>query len=156
MWAWRDRLAAACHGRSKLQPYKENTMNTPDINCWVKLITPDNGSVIRDDGGIVDRGRTVVIRYVVANDSHVPAGPLTVVGVLFKDGVRVKPPASSNVVPPQQITVQPNTIWKREWTVDAEGNYDATMLVDVGNMVNEEDEKNNRGQRSFSIMAIPK
>ncbi len=123
-------------------------MPLPDVHCWVKLVSSDK---VISDGSQMNEGTTVAVRYVVANDSHVPAGPLTVVGALYQDETKIVSPGVPNVVPAQQITVQPNAIWKKEFVVKDNGTYRAKMIVDVGNFVNEEDENNNVAQTTFSI-----
>jgi hypothetical protein len=128
----------------------------PDVYCWIKLIDKNTGKVV-EDGHTFWGGADVVLRYVVANDSHKTAGPLTVVGTLRKNGVKVQPGGKPNVVPAQQITLQPNQIWKAEYEeIDSspgDDTFEASMLGDVGNFVNEEDEKNNQATAKFSVMA---
>jgi hypothetical protein len=129
----------------------------PDVQCWVKAVLDSNGKVI-PNGDTVAAPAKVVVRYVVANDSHKAAGPLTVVGTLRRNGVQVTPPGMTTVVPVQQITVQPDNIWKKEWPVTEEGNYVASILGDYGHgggFVNEEDEANNLGTTKFSITKLP-
>jgi hypothetical protein len=82
----------------------------PDVHCWVKVLDATD-KVVPDGGSIVPQWNAVV-RYIVANDSNKPPGPLTVVGSLFSNGLRVQPGGQPNVVPAQTITVQPNQIWK--------------------------------------------
>jgi hypothetical protein len=132
----------------------------PDIYCWVKVLTVPSDKAIKEGEWINSPGKAVV-RYVVANDSGLPAGPLMVFGTLSRNGVAVKP-AGLPVVPAQTITVQPNQIWKKEYTVnesDPSVDYVAKLFGDVsfgGGAVVEEDETNNRGQRSFKFMTLPK
>ena len=123
-----------------------------DVYCWVKLLNVLTDKVI-PEGGVAYAGTAVVVRYVVANDSNKAAGPLTVVGSLYRNGVRVQPSGQPNVVPAQTITVQPNQIWKKEYTVTEPDavNYVAKIFGDVGNFVNEEDEANNQGQKAFAF-----
>jgi hypothetical protein len=134
-------------------------MDLPDVNCWIKLVTPVTGKEIHGEGIIDDDYQKIVVRYVIANDSHLPAGPLMVVGALYKDGVKIGSNGDPNVVPAQINTLQPNTIWKKEWTIVTDsasfGQYKASILADVGNFVNEEEEANNKAQRSFAINNIP-
>jgi hypothetical protein len=129
----------------------------PDINCWVKVLYTESDKVVPEAGTVWAPGKALV-RYAVANDSNKTTGPLTVVGALFRNGVRVKPAGQSNVVPPQTITVQPNQVWKKDYVVSESTNgtkYVATILGDVGNFVNEEDESNNKDQHSFSFVPPP-
>jgi hypothetical protein len=65
----------------------------PDVFCWIKLIDDVNGKVLTDAATIGSPGK-VVVRYVVANDSNKTAGPLTGVGSLYRDGVKVQPGGS--------------------------------------------------------------
>jgi hypothetical protein len=130
----------------------------PDINCWIKAIEQVNGKNLADDAGVAGPV-SVTVRYSVANDSHKPAGPLTVVGSLFRNNVRVKPGRQPNVVPAQTITVQPGTVWVKEFTVSetnyGTASYKASILGDVGSFVNEEDEGNNLATRKFNIVIAP-
>jgi hypothetical protein len=102
------------------------------------------------NGGSIAPPGQALIRYVVANDSGKTAGPMTIWGRLYKDNVEVP-----NVLTPQQVTLQPNQIWKKEYLVSQLGGF-ATYLAklhgDVGNAVSEESEKNNLAQGSFSIV----
>jgi hypothetical protein len=128
-----------------------------DVNCWVKTIEDSSGKNL-DDGAEVLPPAKVIVRYSVANDSHKIAGPLTVVGTLFRNGVRVKPGGQPNVVPAQQITVPPGTVWLKEFTVTESESptlYQASILGDVGGFVNEEDEKNNKATRKFNVFKPP-
>jgi hypothetical protein len=126
-------------------------MAKPDVVCWIKVINITTGEAV-PDGGVVFPPANVVVRYVVANDSNVAAGPLTVVGSLHKDGIQQGRP---NVVPAQQITVQPGTVWMQEVSVSQGtlfSQYVAKIIGDVGNFVKEEDEANNLAQRSFTLI----
>lgn len=125
-----------------------------DAHAWVKAITVDSGKVI-SDGAQIWPPTKILVRYTVANDSHVVAGPLTVVGSLTRNGVKVTPNGQANVVPSQQITLQPNTVWKKEWTIaesDSGATYVAKILADVGNWVNEDDESNNKDVTKFEVV----
>lgn len=129
----------------------------PDVYCWIKVIDDATGKTLADGGEIFSPGKAI-IRYVVANDSNKPAGPLTVVGTLYRNGVKVMPGGQPNVVPAQQITLQPNQIWKKEYVVSELSSlvpYVAKLLGDVGNFVNEEDEANNQTKKSFSFYQPP-
>jgi hypothetical protein len=124
----------------------------PDIHCWVKVLDPQDKVV--PEGGIIQTPGTALVRYIVANDSGKPTGPITVVGALFRNGVKVQPGGQANVVPAQTITVQPNQVWKKEYTINEQENfvtYVGKILGDVGNFIDEEDEANNKGQRSFQF-----
>jgi len=130
----------------------------PDVSCWIKVIDDSTGKVVPDGAGIeytTGAPPKVIVRYVVANDGDQPVGPLTVVGALFRDGVRVQPGGQPNVVPAQQITIQPKQSWKHEHTVSEASTktvqFVASMLGDVGNFFKEEDEANNRAKSSFSM-----
>ena len=121
----------------------------PDVFCWIKVIDSSTGKIVADNGTIGPPGNGMV-RYVVANDSDKPAGPLTIWGRLFKDNV-----ALPNVLPAQQITLQPNQIWKKEVAVSSSGgyhNYRATLSGDLDKAVNEESEANNLAQTKFMIV----
>ena len=132
----------------------------PDVYCWIKAIDDSNGKVL-PEGGETHWPRKTIVRYVVANDSNEPIGPMIVVGSLFRNGVRVQPGGQPNVIPAQQITVQPNQIWKKEYTVSESSSsgffdYVAKLSGDVGfGAVDEEDESNNQAQRSFTYHTTP-
>jgi hypothetical protein len=130
-----------------------------DVYCWIKVVD-NNGKVVPQGAWISTRQATV--RYVVANDSHLPAGPLTVVGSLYRDGVKVQPGGQPNVVPAQQITVQPGQLWQKEFPISefhiSPGSaiqYEAKLLGDVGGFVKEEDETNNLAKTNFNLYEPP-
>ena len=121
----------------------------PDLSCWIKVINTSDGKVVATGGWIGLPGRALV-RYVVANDSDKTAGPLTIWGTLRRNNVQIP-----NVLPPQQITLQPNQIWKKEFPVAESGGtttYLAKLHGDVENAVAEESETNNLAQRTFDIV----
>jgi hypothetical protein len=130
----------------------------PDFYTYIKVIEANSGMVIRD-GGEVNSPAKVTVRYVVVNDSHKVAGPWPVLGRLRRDGIELHPAGKVSVVPLESITVQPNTVWKKEWVVTeadgADASFVATMSGDpsiFGTAApNEEDEKNNTAKMSFSI-----
>lgn len=128
----------------------------PDVFCWIKVIDGATGKVV-PNGKDLPPG-TATVRYVVANDSNKVAGPLTIVGSLYRDGVKVTPAGQPNVVPSQQITLQPNQVWKKEYTVSEGGkglvSYSAKLFGDVTGAVNEEDETNNKAQYAFGFLNI--
>jgi hypothetical protein len=127
----------------------------PDFHSYVKVISEDTGAVI-PDGGSVTAPAKVIVRYVVVNDSHKTAGPWLVVGGLKHDGVTVNPQGKTNgVVPPQNVTLEPDKVWKKEWKVTGQGLY----VANIGSFSlagpPEEDCKNNLGKMSFSIDPLP-
>jgi hypothetical protein len=131
----------------------------PDVYAWIKLVDKSTGKAFAS-GRTFQGGADVTVRYVLANDSHKPAGPLTVVGVLRKNGKKIQPAGKPNVVPAQQVTLQPNTVWKAEYEVDDNAGkgldtFEASMLADVGNFVNEEDESNNKANANFTVQGLP-
>jgi hypothetical protein len=126
----------------------------PDVSCLIKVINSDGKRV--KDGGLIWAG-TATVRYVIFNDSHQTAGPLMIVGTLSRDGVPVKPNGKP-VVPAQLITLQPDQIWTSEFEVtqnDFAAGYVAKMLGDVGNLVDEEDEANNKAKTTFGMAGNP-
>ncbi len=132
----------------------------PDAFAWIKAIAEANGKVLAD-GAEVGSPAKVTVRYSIANDSHKATGTITVVGTLYRDGVKVKPGGQPNVVPAQQINLQPGQVWVKEYTVDeAAGggvvSYKAGLLADVGAFVAEDDEKNNKASRSFTVFGPPR
>jgi hypothetical protein len=131
----------------------------PDVSCLIKVIANSDGKTLPDGGAIFGQLDQATLRYVVVNHSDKPAGPLFVVGSLFRNGVRVQPNGQPNIIPSQQITLQPKQLWKREFPI-SEGTFSATykasLLADVGNFVHEEDESNNSVKTSFQIVTPPR
>ena len=131
----------------------------PDVSCVIKVINNFDGKTLPSGGTIFGQPGEATVRYVVINDSDKLAGPLTVVGSLFRNNLRVQPNGQPNVVPAQQITLQPKQMWKQEFSVsefNSSPSYRASMLVDVGNFVNEDDETNNSVKTTFQIATPPK
>jgi hypothetical protein len=129
----------------------------PDAFAWIKAINESGGKAL-PDGDQVQAPAKVTVRYSIANDSHKATGAIYVVGALFRNGVRVKPGGQPNVVPAQQIDLQPGQVWVKEYTVDESESvvtYEARLLADVGSFVAEDDEKNNLAQRTFTVIDIP-
>ena len=127
----------------------------PDIFCYVKALDQTNGKAI-PDGGLATNDASVVVRYVMANDSDLPMGPFTVTGSLWQDGVKINP----NPIPALHLTLQPNELLKREFSIPDTSSthshsYVAKILGDIGNFVNEEDEKNNLAKLSFTVPTPP-
>lgn len=129
----------------------------PDVYCWIKLIDQPNGKVVSNGALVlVPPTGSVIIRYVVANDSNKPTGDFMISGILKKNGQSLPMP-----VPLTRINLQPKTLWKHEHTVNKndEGNYKAVLQGDVKIMVSgieEEDEKNNVAEATFGILQQPK
>lgn len=125
-----------------------------DLRCWIKLV--HEGGWVLADGDQLTPPAKVTVRYTMVNDSDVAVGPFTVVGALKKNGQRIKPNGQPNVVPAQQVTIPPNAVWTRSYVVsETDPNYSgyaAAMLVDVGDFIDEDDEKNNLARRTFSVM----
>ena len=126
----------------------------PDVYCWIKLIGQSSGKVIPSGStvGLNPGPDSVIVRYVVANDSNKPTGNITVVGSLKKNGGSLPKP-----VPVTTIQLQPKQLWRHEHTVKVGdvGMYEAHLLGEVGNVLNEEDEKNNVAKASFQIIKPP-
>ena len=125
----------------------------PDASCLVRVLGPD-GTTVPDGGGVL-LSDAATIRYIIVNDSDRPMGPMTIVGRLFRNGIRFQPPGQSDVVPIQGLTLQPNQVWTREHVVNESfgpngATYRATLLADIGNFVNEENEANNSASSSFT------
>ena len=62
----------------------------PDTYAWIKLIDQDKGKAV-PSGSILCHPSSVTIRFVVANNSNQPAGEIAVMGVIYKDDVKVVP-----------------------------------------------------------------
>jgi len=62
----------------------------PDTHAWIKLIDKSKGKVV-PSGSTLSHPSSITIRYVVANDSNQPVGEIAVMGVLYKDNVKVVP-----------------------------------------------------------------
>jgi len=129
----------------------------PDVQCWIKVVDGSTGRAVPNGKDLGVPGNAVV-RYVVANDGDRPAGPLWIVGSLYRDGVRIRPDGRPNVVPAQQVQLQAREVWKHEHSVsegrEARGlvSYSARILVDGGAVLNEDDATNNRAQQAFGFL----
>jgi hypothetical protein len=91
----------------------------------------------------------------VANDSNQPVGEIAVMGVLYKDDVKVVP----SPLPITWIKLQANQLWKHEYTVTSTGyanEFRATLFGGVGSSITEEDEKNNIFNTKFSFSTTHK
>ena len=76
---------------------------------------------------------SVTIRFVVANNSNQPAGEIAVMGVLYKDDVKVVP----SPLPITWIKLQMNQLWKYEYTVTRTkeaSEFRATLFGGVGQL----------------------
>lgn len=126
----------------------------PDTSAWIKLIDKSNGKAI-PSGSTLNHPSNVTIRYVVANDSNQPVGEIAVMGVLYKDDVKVVP----SPLPITWIKLQTNQLWKHEYTVTSTGDaneFRATLFGGVGSSITEEDEKNNIFNTKFSFSTTHK
>ena len=109
----------------------------PDTSAWIKLIDQSNGKAI-PSGSILVHPSNVTIRYVVANDSNKSVGEIAVMGVLYKDDVKVVP----SPLPITWIKLEGNQLWKHEYTVTSTGDsneFRATLFGGVGSSITEED-----------------
>lgn len=126
----------------------------PNVLCKIRIIDEASGKTV-PNGGTLAMPAKAIVRYVVINDSDKPAGPLTVVGALYRNDVKVQPAGQPNVVPAQPITLQPGQLWKQDVPLSEDGpggssvSYRATLLGDVGNLVKEGDEDDNLVKTSF-------
>jgi hypothetical protein len=123
----------------------------PDTYAWIKLIDKSKGKAL-SSGSTLSHPSNIIIRYVVANDSNQPVGEIAVMGVLYKDNVKVMP----SPLPITWITLQANQLWKHEYTVNSTGEaneFRATLFGGVGSPITEEDEKNNIFNTKFSFLA---
>ena len=120
----------------------------PDINCYVKAIQLSTSKVIPNGSSKSLYFKDgVIFRYVVANDSDRAAGPLTISCALTNDGQNVP----LNLIP-IPTTIKPKTVWTFDHTVGAaSGKYVASIVGDVGNKVDEEDESNNSYKLTINI-----
>jgi hypothetical protein len=123
----------------------------PDSYAWIKLIDKSKGKAV-PSGSILSHPSNITIRYVVANDSNHPVGEIAVMGVLYKDNVKVVP----SPLPITWIKLEANQLWKHEYTVTSSGEaneFRATLFGGVGSSITEEDEKNNIFNTKFSFSA---
>jgi hypothetical protein len=131
----------------------------PDVQCWIKVIDGSTGRAVANGKDLGVPG-SAIVRFVVANDGDRPAGPMWIVGNLYRDGVRVRPAGRQNVVPAQQVELQAREVWKQEHAVsegrDAKGlvSYSARILVDGGAVLDEDDATNHRAQHAFGFLNI--
>ncbi|HZD33895.1 MAG TPA: hypothetical protein VE130_01715 [Nitrososphaeraceae archaeon] len=123
----------------------------PDIHAWIKLIDQHNGRVVPSSSQL-SHPSTVTIRYVVANDSNQSAGEIAVIGILYKNNVKVIP----SPLPLTWIKLQASQLWKHEYTVISTGEeneFRTTLFGGVGGSITEEDEKNNIFGAKFSFLS---
>jgi hypothetical protein len=79
-------------------------------------------------------------------------GEIAVMGVLYKDNVKVTP----SPLPITWITLKANQLWKHEYNVNSTGEaneFRATLFGGVGSSITEEDERNNIFNTKFSFSA---
>lgn len=123
----------------------------PDTYSWIKLIDKSKGKAV-PSGSTLSHPSNITIRYVVANDSNQPVGEIAVMGVLYKDNVKVTP----SPLPITWITLEANQLWKHEYNVNSTGEaneFRATLFGGVGSSITEEDERNNIFNTKFSFSA---
>jgi hypothetical protein len=123
----------------------------PDTHAWIKLIDKSKGKAV-PSGSTLSHPSNITIRYVVANDSNQPVGEIAVMGVLYKDNVKVTP----SPLPITWITLEANQLWKHEYNVNSTGEaneFRATLFGGVGSSITEEDERNNIFNTKFSFSA---
>ena len=123
----------------------------PDTYAWIKLIDKSKGKAVAS-GSTLSHPSNITIRYVVANDSNQPVGEIAVMGVLYKDNVKVMP----SPLPITWITLEANQLWKHEYNVNSTGEaneFRATLFGGVGSSITEEDERNNIFNTKFSFSA---
>jgi hypothetical protein len=123
----------------------------PDTYAWIKLIDKSKGKAV-PSGSTLSHPSNITIRYVVANDSNQPVGEIAVMGVLYKDNVKVTP----SPLPITWITLEASQLWKHEYNVNSTGEaneFRATLFGGVGSSITEEDERNNIFNTKFSFSA---
>ena len=123
----------------------------PDTYAWIKLIDKSKGKAV-PSGSTLSHPSNITIRYVVANDSNQPVGEIAVMGVLYKDNVKVTP----SPLPITWITLEANQLWKHEYNLNSTGEaneFRATLFGGVGSSITEEDERNNIFNTIFSFSA---
>jgi hypothetical protein len=126
-----------------------------DVYSYIKLVVPATGRVILDGSSVDPRSYpSVVIRYVVVNDSNTPTSDFIVTCALRKDGVKLENPVSS-----AKLKLQPKQVVSFEHTVSTSGlvnaQFDASMLADIGNFNTEESETNNKATAMFTVIKQP-
>lgn len=127
-----------------------------DVKCSIKVTQEPSGAIVAN-GAETDAG-TVTVHYVVKNVGTKATGQMTVVGSLYRDGVKVQPNGAPNVVPAQQISLAAGAQFARDIKVSEAGKglirYSARLLGDVGDFVNESDETNNKARIDFDFLHI--
>lgn len=126
-----------------------------DVYSYIKLIVPATGRVILNGSSVDPRSySSVVVRYVVVNDSNTPTGDFFLTCGLKKDGVKLENPVSS-----AKLKLQPKQVATFEHTVSTSGlvnsQFDASMLADIGNFNAEESETNNKATAMFTVIKVP-
>jgi hypothetical protein len=132
-------------------------MSLPNIHAMIKA---SSGDAAIADGTVFHtrEPRNVTLKYIVVNESDVAVGPFTVVGMLSKNKQRVMPDGVSNVVPAQEVTLAPQSVWKKEYELRVEpksdgglNQYRAYIICDAGNRIEESNEYDNTA--SFNVGA---
>ena len=128
----------------------------PDVYAYIKLIESSTGKALPTGVSVDPRScPSVIVRYVVVNDSNVATGNFTVVGKLIKDGVPVQP-APLN----KQLVLQAKEVFTLEYPVPTTGidlaQFDVSMLADIGNFNIEESEQNNKATAMFKVFDVPR
>lgn len=127
-----------------------------DVSCVVKVIDTTDGTRVPDKGAVFGSSNQAIVRYVVVNDSDVPAGPFTLAGSLFRNGV-VLLPNGRNVVSEQALTLPPKHLWKKEVPV-SESTFSASYIaqLEARGSAKEEDGNNNHAITTFSVNTPPR
>ncbi|MGH9199037.1 MAG: hypothetical protein ACRD1T_25330 [Acidimicrobiia bacterium] len=131
-------------------------MSLPDLAGIIQAYyngkpLPNNGVVFGGGGGAFK----IEFRWAVANFSDTPSGKFGWVGVLYKDGVNTRSSHSrSKSWPPTNYRASKRTDEEFAWK-DDRVYYDARLLADVGDFVDESNEANNKANFKLELRTEP-
>jgi hypothetical protein len=122
-----------------------------DVSCVVKVLSTTDGKRVPDKGAVFTGGSlepAAIVRYIVVNDSDVAAGPFTLTGNLFRDGV------VQNVISEAALTVPAQQLWKKEFPISEDnGTTGYIAYLEARGSAKEEDSNNNHAATTFTVTA---
>jgi hypothetical protein len=129
-----------------------------DVRCWIKVIDNATGKTVANGTEFGGPG-SVTVEYHAKNEGDKNTGNFWIVGSLYRDGVKITPDGKPNVVPAEKISnLEPGQSLVRKHTQSEGGkgliSYSAKMLGDIGNLVNESNEANNKAEFKFAFLHI--
>ncbi len=126
-------------------------MVKPDLACSIEGVGPDGKPIA--DGGSVTYGPgdgDVRISFVITNPSSVRSGQFWLRPCVRVNGQKVYDPTV------EMINLDPGESWSHEFDRPFGGTteeWQASILVDINDFVDESDERNNHGYLSFTAQS---